>query len=88
MNAQTIFKFRLDPRLRVAYAAHEAVLQAFKTIYKRQPVCDLFVGTEGNRDTQYSLVTARWKDVDKVDAIRDAQLIRTLADTVEFNVNA
>lgn len=82
MNSLNIYTFRQDYSLRLAYAAHEAVLEAFQKAYKRQPTCGLFVGSSGERDSHRSSVTARWTNGET--GAKDAALIHTLAETVKY----
>jgi hypothetical protein len=83
MNAVPLFEFPEDPKLKYAYRAHEAVLEAFQKAYKRQPACGLFIG---NGIGKTSTVTARW---DKgVDASADALKLRELAEDVITGLSA
>ncbi len=82
MSALPIFEFTLDPKLRYAYAAHEAVLEAFQKSFKRQPSCGLFIGSVGDKSTQRSTVTARWSNGEP--GQKDAEQLRALAETVQY----
>jgi hypothetical protein len=83
MNALPLFEFQEDPKLKYAYRAHEAVLEAFQKAYRRQPACGLFIG---NGIGKSSTVTARWEN--GVDARPDALRLRELADDVIVGLSA
>lgn len=69
MTGIILYQNARDYKLTTAYTQFERVHEAFKHHYRRTPNCGVFVGTQGERDTQMSSVTLRWtENAGKADA--------------------
>jgi hypothetical protein len=62
MTGITLFQNDRDYKLTTAYSQFERVHEDFKKHYRRTPNCGVFVGTQGERETQLSSVSLRWTD--------------------------